>query len=850
MSKIKTIKPFWELGVDDILSVFNTSFAGISQGEAKSRLNKYGFNIIGNNGEPMIFQIFFKQFKNPLILILLLALVVSFFLGEFLSTFIIFIIIFLSSCLSFYQEYKSEKTISLLKKRVSSDVWVFRDGRKINIHVTDVVVGDMVFLSAGGVVPADIRLVKSNCLLVDESSLTGESFPVEKNSNPQIVRDYLPQIMKNLVFMGTYIIQGSGLGVVVATGLNTEFGKNSQLLLNSKNESEFQKSINSFGFFLFKIIILFTLLIFLFLAFLKGNWLEALMFSLAIAVGISPELLPMIITINLSQTARNLAKKSVIVKQLMAVENLGNADVLCTDKTGTLTEGKIELYNYFDLDDVQDDYLITLSQLCNSLSLKNGESFSNPLDEAIIDYAKKHKLTKKIKDYSFINITPFDFNKRIMSVVVKSNNELPQIIVKGAVEEILDACTYILYHGKKRKISYFLNNIKQKIKNLESAGFKVLLVAYDYLESESKKNNQKNLIFSGFLVFNDPPKRGSKKSLDAFRDLGVSIKLLTGDSLGSALFLAKQTGFLNPKAIIGNKLSGLSDLELQKVVSDFDVFAKVTPEHKLKIVKALKDTGHSVAFLGDGINDAPALKMADVGISVNSATDIAREAADVVLLRKSLPILIEGIRGGRRNFNNTMKYIICTIASNYGNMFSVVGASIFLPFIPMLPIQVLLLNFLSDLPMLSIAYDNVDEESINNPKKWDINHIKKFMNYFGLVSSFFDFITFIFLILIAKATMPLFQTGWFWQSFLTEVLLIFVIRTKRIFFKSRPANILLLSSFITLLIIFLFIYAPIGRFLGFEPIPVWILSSIIGISLIYFVIVEWGKNKFYNKYGL
>jgi Mg2+-importing ATPase len=493
--------------------------------------------------------------------------------------------------------------------------------------------------------------------------------------------------------------------------------------------------------------------------------------------------------------------------------------------------------------------LLRFAQLFNCLNLKSNICY-NPLDQAIFDYATKTKQKKNTNGYKVIDDIAFDFKRRRMGVVVSNKQRL--LIVKGASEEMLSVCSHLINNGKKEAIGPHLKAIRDKIKFQESQGFKTLLVASREIENKSKYGvcDEHGLALLGFLVFSDPPKKTARQSLDMFRELGVNIKLLTGDTAESAKFLAKETGFVATKTVLGSRLDCLSDAAFKKLVNEVDIFAKVTPEHKLKIVKALKESGHNVAFLGDGVNDAPALRAADVGISVDSATDVAKEAADVILLKKSLPVLIDGIKEGRRTFGNTIKYIFCTISSNYGNMFSVVGASIILPFIPLLPVQVLLLNFLSDFPMLAVSTDTVDEEYLKKPKHWDIKKIKKFMNYFGFASSAFDFLTYGFLLLIVHASMPLFQVGWFWQSFLTEVLLIFVVRTRKWFFQSRPSRGLVVAFVLTIAIVLGIMYTPLASYFGFARMPLWVNLCLVMLAFGYFIVVELGKKWFYKRYDI
>lgn len=844
------LKNYNKLSIAEIYKTFNTKFNGLTTTEAEKRLHLYGANIINRVNHHGPLKIFFSQFTNPLVLILLIASIFSGFLGDIFSTIVIFVIILISSLLAFFQEYSSEKTVEALQKRVALKTNVLRNGKMTLIDVNYLVPGDVVLLDVGKIIPADLFLIESDDLVINESSLTGESFPVEKSCKLEKDLKEEGSSSKNLVFMGTNVLEGSAKGVVIATGLKTELGKTSKMLAEVEPKSEFQKGISKFGFFLFKVIIFFSLSIFLFLAFYKGDWLGALLFSLAIAVGISPELLPVIITINLSRAAHKLVKKEVIVKRLMAIENLGNTDILCTDKTGTLTKGNIILKDYLDFNDKTTETLLVKAQLCNNYTITKNIS-GNVLDSAIIEYAKEHKLNKLISEDKIIDDIAFDYQRRRMSVVVEKNHQR-KLISKGAVEEIIAVCSHVLWHQEKVAINKKLSYLKKKIENFENQGYKVLLLAEKNIKDKKNydKDDESDLTLLGALLFIDPPKEDAKQIIQSFEDLGVKIKILTGDSKNSAKWFCKEIGFNHGGVILGDKLDKLSKRELISVVKKNHVFAKMTPENKQRIVKALNSAGMAVAFLGDGVNDAPALKSADIGISVDTAVDVAKEAADVILLKKSLNVIIEGIKEGRRTFGNTLKYIFCTISSNFGNMFSVTGAAIFLSYIPMLPVQILLLNFLSDIPMLAVSGDKVDEEYLNKPRHWDIKKIKKFMIYFGLISSFFDFVAFGFLLLIFKATMPLFQTGWFWQSFLTEVILIFVVRTKRWFWQSKPTRSLVIAAFITIILVLGVIYTKLADVFYLVPLPFSVNITIIGITLIYFMVVEFAKKAFYKKYGI
>jgi Mg2+-importing ATPase len=839
----KYIKMDWE----KLYYSLRASSNGLSVLEAKKRFAQNGPNELYIQKKRTALAIFVSQFTNPLVLILLAATVISGILGEWTSAVIILLMILFSAVLSFVQEYHSEKTMQALKNKVAVKASVLRDKKVVQVNTTELVIGDVVILEVGKIVPADLRLIETNDLSVNQAVLSGESFPVEKFAD--IPKDEIePLQAPNLVFSGSHVVQGMGKGIVIASGQQTFLGQTAKLLSEVEPISQFQKGINDFGYFLFRIIIVFCLAVFIFLALFRGNWLESLLFALAIAVGISPELLPLIITINLSRGARMMAKKNVVVKRLMSIENLGNADVLCTDKTGTLTEGKVELKDFLDFGGNKDPQIITWGNLCNSYAI-NRATASNPLDLAIVNYTKEHNL--KSNGYKIVENIAFDFYRRRMSVILQNHSELI-LVCKGATEEVLKICTKVRLDHHDEDIAKHLSEIINKITKQEENGYRLLLVAEKKVDKKEKYSvkDEAEMTLIGALSFYDPPKKTAAESIKNFMDLGIAIKILTGDNEIAAKRLCEEINYKCKKIILGKDLENISQQKLKKLVSEADIFAKVTPEHKLIIVKALTEAGHSVAFLGDGVNDAPALRAADVGISVDTAVDVAREAADVILLKKSLTVLIDGIKEGRKTFGNTLKYILCTISSNYGNMLSVTGAALLLPFIPMLPVQVILLNFFSDAPMLAIATDNVDDDYVKKPKHWDIKKIRKSMNYFGLLSSIFDFITFGFLLFIVNANMSVFQAGWFLQSFLTEVLFIFVVRTKNWFWRSKPSKTLMVSAGLTTLAILLVLYTSLRHYFSFGYLKPEIALVIVGIALVYYFLMEFFKKVIYKKFEI
>ncbi len=809
--------------IEELLSSLKTSKKGLDPKEAEKRLKQYGYNRIEERKTKTALKIFISQFKNPLIYILVFATLVAAFVGEKTEAVIIMAIIFLNSVLGFFQEYRSEKALEKLKKYIKFKAKVIRNGEKTEIDAEDLVPGDIVFLNIGDKVPADMRLIDVQDFSADESILTGESIPVYKKTDPLKKENPNPQDLINTAFMGTIVASGTATGVVVSTGGSTFFGKTASSLEQEKR-TEFEENMSRFGNFLLKVILLTTIFVFAANFLLHKGLIESLLFALALAVAITPEVLPIIITVTLSRGALKLAKKKVVVKRLSAIESIGNMNILCTDKTGTLTENKIIMTDYFDLDGKKDDRIILYSLLANSAVVTKDKITGNPLDVAIWEYAKDTSIEK----FEKVDEIEFDFERRRMSTVVKDKKNI--LISKGAPEAIIEICKDI---DKKKAMG--------KVKELSSAGHRVLAVGYKEIEPKKDytKDDERNLTFLGFLTFTDPPKKTAKEALEKFHRLGVEIKVLTGDDPSVALKVCNDLGM---------------EVKEDEVVIGFDgnvekarIFARVNPEEKLEIVKRLKEK-YVVGFLGDGINDAPALKIADVGITVDTASDVAKDASDVILLKKSLNVVANGIREGRRSFGNIMKYILNTISANFGNMFTIAISSLFLKFIPLLPTQILLANFVTDMPMLSISTDNVDYDTMKRPKKWDIDLISKFMMHFGVLSSLFDFITIFILMYVLNLAVPAFRTGWFLESCLSEITITFAIRSKKKFYKSKPSKTLVFMSAATFLLILFTIYSPIGRYFEFSKLSIPFLMLVFVILLCYFASAEILKRYFFRKY--
>ena len=842
--------------VDAILREFNTTPDGLTDAEAKNRIKQYGYNDpIKRDKRPAIIQ-FLLKFTNPLIIVLLVIGIFTLFYAELFSAIFIFLMILTSVCISFYQEYRSDKEIEKLIELVSVKITVIRNGKKNDINIHELVPGDIIDVSAGDIIPADVRIIQSKDLFINESSLTGEAFPVEKDyetlKNVDAIND-----LKNTAFMGTSVVSGSATCVVLMTGKYTEFSHIAKNIAKDNFETSFDKGIRDFTWLMIKFVLILIIFIFAINALLKGNILESILFSLAVAVGLTPEILPMLVTLNLSRGARSMSKKQVIVKHLESIQNLGAMDILCTDKTGTLTEDKIILEKYCDIHG-NDDYSVLRYAYINSF-YQTG--LKNVMDEAII---KNEPIT--LKSVSKIDEIPFDFSRKLMSIVAKvdmvsiDNKEVKAnahrglfIISKGAPEELLKRCSKYELKGKY----YALDKKTVKLavaqyEKLSNEGFRVLAVAYKPVKEQKKytPDDEKGLILKGYLSFLDPPKHSSLEAIRALEELGIEVKIITGDNELVTKKICSELGLTIKGCITGRDIDKLNDAELLSVVEKMTVFARVAPLQKTRIVEALQKNGHTVGFLGDGINDAPTLKKADVGISVNNGVDIAKESAGIILLNKDLMVLKEGVIDGRKVFGNLIKYIRMGSSSNFGNMFSLAGASLFLPFLPMLPIQIILNNFLYDMSQLSIPTDNVDAEYIKKPRAWNIESIKRFMVFIGPLSSIFDFTTFFVFYLVFHAIPAQFQTAWFIESLTTQVLIIYIIRTNKIpFVESRPSLPVVFTTIGIVLLGLTLTMLPVGQFFGFEPLPLKFIATIYGIVVGYILLTFFAKKRLMKKFN-
>jgi Mg2+-importing ATPase len=850
MSETKEIN-YWKLQKDELLKELNASAMGLDDTEAARRLEEYGLNDIPSIEHRTSFGIFASQFKNPLVYVLVFASALAGFLGDTPEAVIIVAIVLANAVLGFALEHRSERAVDELRKYLSYTAIVVRSGKKLVIDTSKLVPGDVVHLAIGDVVPADIRLLDADELQTDESVLTGESTSVDKNTTPVALDKPLPHQLSNIALMGSTVTNGSGVGMVVATGRKTYFGHVASSLSLLPPKTDFQKNIASFGSFLIKVILLLTAFVFLVNSVLSHGVLESLLFSLALAVGIIPEALPVVITVGLSEGALRLVKKKVVVKRLESIEDMGNIDVLCTDKTGTLTQNKIKVQDVVDSNGHSDPKLIKYALLCNSAVVQGDRILGNPIDVAIWDYARDKGFDEvSLNASACIHEIPFGFNRRRMSAVVESGDRR-LLVSKGAPESILDVSTAVGDETETQSMSKASTEVNSLIAKYTQARNRLIALACKEIGKKPNYSeaDERGLTFIGLLVLSDPLKEDAAPAISRLKLLGIKLKILSGDDPVVTADVCRRLGIdFQGKVLTGADVENMQESELRQAVEENDVFGRVTPEQKYAIVSALKKNGRVTGFLGDGVNDAPALKLADAGISVESGVQVAKEASSIILLEKSLGAIADGVAEGRKAFGNMIKYITNTISANLGNMFTLAVGSLFLPFIPLLPSQILLTNLLSDAPLLTISTDNLDEEGLRTPKKWNISLIAKFALFFGLISSIFDFVTISSLIYLLHAGPELFHTAWFIESVMSEILVTFSIRTRRKFYKSRPSNLMIAASIIMASMTLVVVYSPLGLPLGFVKPPLWFLGLIFGILGCYFLLVEGAKHLFFSRY--
>jgi len=842
-----------------LLAELGTSADGLTGAEAAARLVALGPNLIAQQAQSSVLRELYDRLKNPLNGLLLFLAGVSYATGDLRAAVVIFAMVVLSVGLAFLQEHRSGKAAEKLRAMVKTRTAVLRRDASgssdwTEIDIADLVPGDIVKLSAGNLIPADLRILAAKTLHVNQSSLTGESLPVDKSDAPPAASDVDPLALPNICYMGSSVVSGAATGVVLRTGRRTFFGGLAdKITRNQPQQTNFDRGIASFTRLMITFIAVMVPAVLLINGLTKGNWLEALLFALAVAVGLTPEMLPMIVTVNLAKGAIAMSAKRVIVKRLSSIQNFGAMDVLCTDKTGTLTQNKVILQYHLDFEGEESDRVLEYAYL-NSF---HQSGLQNLMDEAILLHVRKPEHVGHIAAFSKVDEIPFDFERRRMSVVLRTPEGGLLLITKGAVEEVLAVCTNYRIDDETGQLDLqHLEDAQREMAKLNSEGFRVLAIACKELAAPLPvydETAETGLTLLGYAAFLDPPKDTARDAIAQLRAAGVAVKILTGDNDLVTRAVCKQVGVDAENILLGSDIAAMLPAALDVAVEKHAVFAKLAPDQKSAVIDALRRCGHVVGFLGDGINDGPALKAADVGISVDTAVDIAKESADIILLEKSLTVLRDGAIEGRKVFGNIIKYIKMGASSNFGNMFSVLGASLFLPFLPMLPIQVLTNNLLYDLSQTAIPTDNVDAEYLTAPRRWDLSNLTRFVLMIGPISSIFDYVTFFVMLYVFNAwTQPgLFQAGWFVESIVTQTLIIHIIRTARIpFFESRASNQLILATLAIVCIGMIIPATPLGKTLGFQPLPALYWPILLAMGLGYAVLTQIVKSWFIRRYGV
>ena len=839
---------------DTVLKELESQLDGLSEKEANSRLKKFGPNEIAREKRPSALMRLLSNIKNPLVLLLVALGVLSFLTGDLRATVVIFVMVVLGVVLRFFQEMRADHAAEKLQAMVSNTATLVRGGKEEEVSLKMLVPGDIIRLAAGDMTPADVRVLSAKDLFLNQAALTGEALPVEKKAAPASADAQNPLDLPNICFLGSSVESGSATAVVIHTGARTYFGSLAVSIVAQRQLTSFDKGINKFTWLMIRFIAVMVPTVFLINGLSKHNWLEAFLFAMAVAVGLTPEMLPMIVTVNLSKGALAMARKKVIVKRLNAIQNFGGMDVLCTDKTGTLTQGKIVLEKHLDVYGEPSEKVLHYGYL-NSY---HHTGLKNLLDEAILKHEELRERLKADEKYRKIDEIPFDFLRRRMSVVVEDETGLNTLICKGAVDEVMGLCTRVEVKGEVIEVLPEHDAKRRQLADdLNGQGFRVIALAYKQMPGASDEpgysvKDESDLVLLGFLAFLDPPKDTAMEALKRLHGLNVDVKVLTGDNEIVTAYICKEVGMPVEHLLLGSQIETMSEPELAEAASATSVFARLVPAHKERIIRALQSKGHVLGFMGDGINDAPALKAADVGISVDSAVDIAKESSDIILLENSLLVLEQGVLEGRRVFGNIVKYIKMAASSNFGNMFSVVGASAFLPFLPMLPIQVLTNNLLYDFSQTTIPTDEVDADWLTKPRQWTIGKILRFILFIGPISSIFDYLTFFMMLYIfdCKHNPALFHTGWFVESLFTQTLIIHVIRTNKIpFFQSRASWPLIATSLIIVAVGAWLTISPLANALGFVPLPplYWLLLAIMLLG--YAILTQAVKTWFIRRFG-
>ncbi|MGE8056000.1 magnesium-translocating P-type ATPase [Bacillus mycoides] len=864
--------------VESTLAFFKTSSHGLSQEEATKRLEVYGENKVIYQKRIKWYITLFNSFRSPFISLLIILGILSFLTNDIKGTIIVGIMVAVSVLIRFIQEIRSQKSIEKLKNLVYEKVTVLRGGDilykenkravleesgKVQVALENLVPGDIIELSAGNIVPADVRIISSENLLVNQSSLTGEALPIVKTNQyfhmykKRKIRKIQNLIeLENLCFMGTHIISGTAKAIVVGTGTDTYFGSivKNQIKLNKKSDSRFDKGVSKVSWLLIKFMIIMTPIVMMIHGVINGNWYEAFLFALAVAIGLTPEMLPMIVTANLAKGSINMSKKKVLVKQLSSIHNLGAMDILCTDKTGTLTEDKMDLVRHTDTNGEKSDKVLKLAYLNSYFHT----AYKNEIDLSVMRYVRDSS-DYDISQYSKIDECPFDFNRRRVSVVVETNANERIMLCKGAVREVISICSYI---KENNKIIPITDEIQRKNKHLielwQERGMRAVAVAYKQLKNDKvgsySIDDESDMILVGYVGFSNPPKQSAMAALHTLQKKGIQVKILTGDNESVTRNVCRKMGLYIGEPVLGYEIDSLPDKALVKLASKTSVFAKLNPSQKFRIIKALQMNGHTVGFMGDGINDVFALKQSDVGVSIHTADDIVKESSDIILIEKDLQVLEDAIVEGRTTFGNILKYIKMTASSNFGNVLSLLIASAFLPFLPMLPIQILCQNLLYNLSQLSIPWDKVDNEFLVKPRSWDTKDLFRFIIFIGPVSSVFDIIIFIVMWNVFGANIPemqsLFQTGWFVVGLLTQLLIVHMIRTQHIpFLQSTAATpVLMLTGLVMIIGIFL-PFTSLSTHIGLTPLPFYYFLWLLGILTMYALVTQIIKRIYIRKFN-
>lgn len=828
-------KAFWSFTSHELIKKLGADKkVGLHDAEAKRRIKTFGQNVLHVEKKFKTLRILFSQFNTPFIYMLLFAGTLSLILTDNTDAIIIFGIIAISAILSFIQEKGALDAIKNLQKIVQIKVNVIRDKEEKNIPIEEIVPGDLIVLGAGDMIPGDCYLLESKDLLVDESTMTGESFAVEKSAGNALEEDTPLAKRTNSLFMGTHVLSGTGKCLVVLTGKNTEFGRISEELEKKTPETEFENGVRKFGYFLMKLTIAFLVLIFGFNVFLQRPLIDSLLFALTLSVGLTPQLLPAIITVNLAHGAKKMADEQVIVKKLASIENFGSMNILCADKTGTLTTGKIKLDKACDAKGKESEKV----QLYGYLNASFQSGYHNVIDNAI-----KASTQIDIKEWKKLDELPYNFEKKRISLLVQ-NGKSNLMITKGALHQVLEICTHAERKGEIVEIGEMNKEIQKHFEDFSHQGYRVLGVAYRENVKTLKPKEEAQMVFLGFLLFMDPPKENIEKTITHLHKLGISLKILTGDNQFAALHLAKVLKIPEEKILLGSEIVNMDEETLSNIALDKAIYAEIEPNQKEKILLALRKTGNVVGYLGDGINDVTALHAADVSISVDSGADAAKEVADIVLLKKDLSVLEDGVKAGRITFANTLKYIFMATSANFGNMFSMAGASLFLSFLPLLPKQVMLTNMLTDFPEMTISTDNVDKVFLDKPLRWNIQFIKRFMWIFGLVSSLFDYATFAVLLFILKASTDQFRTAWFVESVISATVIVLIIRTFKPFYKSIPSFYLLGMVLAVITAVVILPFTTLASYLSFTPLGYKFYIFIALIVALYILATELAKMFF------